>query len=36
MTAGDARTIPLSIDDITPNGIQTDQLTEAQIRVARQ
>jgi hypothetical protein len=36
MTAGRARTIPRSIDDISPNGIQTDQLTEDQIRVARE
>jgi Metallo-peptidase family M12B Reprolysin-like len=36
MTAGRARTVPSSIDDISPNGIQTDQLTEDQILVARE
>jgi Metallo-peptidase family M12B Reprolysin-like len=36
MTAGRARTVPSSIDDISPNGIQTDQLAEDQILVARE
>lgn len=35
MTTGARRTIPSSSDDMFPNGAQTDQLTDAQIRNAR-
>jgi hypothetical protein len=35
MTAGSARTIPNSINQITPDGLMTDQLTAAQITEVR-
>ena len=35
MTTGTVRNIPSSIDDITPDGADLDQLTQSQIDVAR-